>query len=547
MRRRAARDTSHNTRKETGRFYTPPWLTQRIVAETMTPMVERLTPNQFLSLRILDPAMGDGNFLLEAANFLQQALRRQDIIRNCLFGVDSDADAVAQARATLAAEGGLDADGRRELERHLAVGNALLDPFPVAGPERFDVILSNPPYVGFKLWSKDKQLRQFLQRNYECFDWHADLFYFFIERGLRLLAPGGRMGVVTSRYFLRSPSAAKLRALAEPHMVKFIDLNDSDAFADLGIHCAISIYAQSPTKARTYATPRDVPTFDAPTAPLAHVADVRAGLQSGRDAVYVKAVSEEGGRFYGTRPDGKRIELEPNLIRPFIKNRDIQPYRVAPSRYCLFVGDGLEPDALRRKYPKAFRFLESHKDQLLSRRSSFKKVSRENWTQWMHWTRLHFSQTRIVCPYRSTSNRFALAPAGALGSIDVGFISPQDVNPLYLLALLNSRLMERTFQSYAKELRRGVYDYYPGTLGRLPIRTIPPATPPRERRSLVAQFQRTFRDGEAMSWIEQRPAPDVLRDVLILLARRLIAGEWEDGGESAAIMERIVETLYAVR
>jgi len=527
----------------------------------MTPLVGRIAPKRAMSLRILDPAMGKGNFLREAANFLCRELARrtpeikpdekhrikQAIFRDCLFGIDTDARAVEEARESLGAEGDLDAEGREELATHLVVGNSLLDPFPIKRRRRFDVVLGNPPYVGFKFWSEDKPFRQFLRENYQCFNWHADLFYFFIERGLKLLARGGRMGFVTSRYFMRSPSAAKLRALALPHMTKFIDLHDTDAFAELGVHCAISIYAQSPTKARTHAAPRDVPTFDVPTVPLADVAEVRAGLQSGRDAVYVTAISREGDGFYGAKPDGKRIELEPDLIYPFIKNRDIQPYGVTPSRYCLFVGDGLDPSVLRQRLPKSFRFLASHREQLLSRRSSFKEVTEKNWTQWMHWTDLHFSKTRIVCPYRAASNRFALAPPGALGSIDVGFIVPRDMDPLYLLALLNSRLFERIFQSYAKELGRGVYDYYPKTLGQLPIRTIPTEIAARYRHLAVAEFKRAFDAGKGLPWLSRRRAPEVLHDVLVLLARDLSGKRPSHQDEIAGMIECAVDALYRLR
>jgi len=263
--------------------------------------------------------------------------------------------------------------------------------------------------------------------------------------------------------------------------------------------------------------------------------------------VYVKAIVENSGRFSGTKADGKSVELESELVYPFIKNRDIQPYGVVPSRRCLFIGEGLTPEALRRKYPKAFRFLKSHEEQLLSRRSSFKKVTEENWTQWMHWTDLHFAETRIVCPYRATSNRFALAPSGALGSIDVGFIAPRDVDPMYLLALLNSALLERIFQSYAKELGRGVYDYYPRALGKLPIRTIPFTTPARDRHSSVAQFRKSHKERKAASWLRRRRPPDVLHDVLVLLARELTGGRARDRDGAGAIIDQIVETLYGVR
>lgn len=548
MENTSRRTAARTTAKEAGRFCTPDWLTRRIVAETLGPMLRRRSREEILSLRVLDPAMGDGNFLTEAGRLLCEEITkraptrserehggiRRRVFSNCLFGVDSDARSVDAARGTLAENGA----AQSGLSRHLVVGNSLLDPFPIRRARRFDVILSNPPYVGFKTWSKDEALRARLKRDYECFDWHADLFYFFVELGLKLLAPGGRMGLVTSRYFMRSPSAAKLRRIALPHLAAFHDLSDTDAFSDLGIHCAVSIYEQSCVNAKSV-RPCSGGGPDVPTVPLADVAHVRAGSQSGRDRVFVKSIAERDGHFFGTTADGKEIELEAELVHPFIKNRDIQPYDVCPSRYCLFIGD-LTPGELRRRCPNAYRFLRSHKRTLLARRSSFKKVTERNWVEWMHWADVHFARERIVCPYRATCNRFALAPAGALGSIDVGFIAPFDVHPMFLLALLNSKVLERVYHGYAKELARGVYDYYPRNLSRLPIRRIEFATPPEKRQEQVAAFRRALQRGRASSWLRARRTPDVLHDVLIVLATEMAGGR----RDCRAWIEQAVETLY---
>ena len=58
----------------------PRSLTQPIVAETLRPILGRLgpraTPEQVLELKVLDPAMGSGAFLVEACRQLAEALVR---------------------------------------------------------------------------------------------------------------------------------------------------------------------------------------------------------------------------------------------------------------------------------------------------------------------------------------------------------------------------------------------------------------------------------------------------------------------------------------
>jgi len=74
-------------RRETGTHYTPKSLTERIVEETLTPLVyegptkgaprsewKLKIPEQLLELKVCDPAMGSGAFLVQACRFLSARL-----------------------------------------------------------------------------------------------------------------------------------------------------------------------------------------------------------------------------------------------------------------------------------------------------------------------------------------------------------------------------------------------------------------------------------------------------------------------------------------
>jgi hypothetical protein len=135
-------------RKTTGSFYTPQALTEFLVRRTLSPLVEGKTASQILDLRIVDPAMGSGAFLVATCVFLADAcehalirdgqwsaadvsaadrttLRRQAAER-CVYGVDLNPTAVQLARVslwltTLAAHRPL-----TFLDHHLATGNSLI-------------------------------------------------------------------------------------------------------------------------------------------------------------------------------------------------------------------------------------------------------------------------------------------------------------------------------------------------------------------------------------------------------------------------------------
>ncbi len=114
-------------RRRSGSHYTPRTLTAPIVAETLRPILERLGPaasaDDVLSLRVLDPALGSGAFLVEACRQLAERLTaawerygttpplppdedallhaRRLVAQRCLYGVDRNAMATDLAKLSL--------------------------------------------------------------------------------------------------------------------------------------------------------------------------------------------------------------------------------------------------------------------------------------------------------------------------------------------------------------------------------------------------------------------------------------------------------------
>jgi hypothetical protein len=138
----------NGVRKTTGTFYTPPVIATELTRRTLEPLVRNRRPEEILALKVLDPAMGSGAFLVAACSFLAQAYElalvdagvcsaadlgpadriaiKRTIAERCLFGVDLNPMAVQLARlslwlATLAADKPLSF-----LDDHLQTGNSLL-------------------------------------------------------------------------------------------------------------------------------------------------------------------------------------------------------------------------------------------------------------------------------------------------------------------------------------------------------------------------------------------------------------------------------------
>ena len=118
-------------RRRSGSHYTPRELTEPIVRHTLAPILERLrgehgrapTPTQILDIKVCDPAMGSGAFLVETCRQLADALidawgahgempvippdedevihARRLVARKCLYGVDRNPMAVDLAKVSL--------------------------------------------------------------------------------------------------------------------------------------------------------------------------------------------------------------------------------------------------------------------------------------------------------------------------------------------------------------------------------------------------------------------------------------------------------------
>ena len=118
-------------RRRSGSHYTPRELTEPIVRHALAPILERLrgedgrapTPAQILDIKVCDPAMGSGAFLVETCRQLADALidawgahgempvippdedevihARRLVARKCLYGVDRNPMAVDLAKVSL--------------------------------------------------------------------------------------------------------------------------------------------------------------------------------------------------------------------------------------------------------------------------------------------------------------------------------------------------------------------------------------------------------------------------------------------------------------
>jgi SAM-dependent methyltransferase len=237
---------------------------------------------------VLDPACGDGAFLLEVFDELcwrhqliagvneathdhPSSSARLALVRNHIFGVDIDPPAVEALRKALleriAATGEHAVEARAVVEANIRHGDSLAGPdfarsamstlfneqaanlagavpkpidwrrdFPAAAAAGgFDIIIGNPPYVRER---NAKQLFDALAATDLGRQWREarmDLWYYFVHRSLDLLRPDGILSFIVNSYWMSSRGAGKLieRLKHESAFEEIVLLENARIFKDI--------------------------------------------------------------------------------------------------------------------------------------------------------------------------------------------------------------------------------------------------------------------------------------------------------------------------
>jgi len=204
--------------KRTGSWFTAPGLAGPTVQRTLAPLHgEAAAAGR--TLRIVDPAVGAGAFLLAAlAERVAAGRRAADVAAHELFGLDLDPTAAALAALALHEACGADAPPLGAIEANVRCGDGLLE----LDDGAFDAVVGNPPWETLQSSRRDdadvaerRELQQrvaalrarFLHRG------RGKLYTYrlFVERALRLLRRGGRLGLLVPGSLWFDRDAAPLR------------------------------------------------------------------------------------------------------------------------------------------------------------------------------------------------------------------------------------------------------------------------------------------------------------------------------------------------
>lgn len=177
--------TSSSVRKASGTYYTPLDTVNELVSAVLGPL---MVSGETVS--VFDPAAGCGNFLSAASD-----IAAAHGIKATLYGDDTDQTAADICRLV-----------NPGAEIHC--GDALRD---LPWKHRFDAVIGNPPYVFTRSGVLSAADKTFYASRYRCGRGRISLPALFLERGINLLQPGGRLGYVIPATLLRAADFQQLR------------------------------------------------------------------------------------------------------------------------------------------------------------------------------------------------------------------------------------------------------------------------------------------------------------------------------------------------
>ena len=371
-----------------GVVYTPSAVAAPMVRLALAPLIAGRSAEELLALRVCDPALGEGAFLVEVIDVIASAVveawtrtssdasapadgttwvleARARVAAHCVFGVDIDGRAVDAARAATGAPASA-----------LRVGDALALDWAAEFPDvfargGFDVVVANPPYI-----RQERLVDKALLERFASYDGVADLYVYFVELAHQILRPDGRYCLIVPNKWLTTAYGKALRAfLATSTSIDGVaDLARAPLFADADAFPCI-VWG---TKTGGRVTPVRAVRAGASTT----VGDALGGgelvprarwraepwhLDGGSERALlerIEAAFPKLGERVPQRPsrgvvtgcnrafviDGATraqiLDAEPAaaaLIRPFVKGRDVRAWRTTMAhRYVLLIDRGTE-------------------------------------------------------------------------------------------------------------------------------------------------------------------------------------------------------------
>jgi len=398
----------------------------------------------------------------------------------------------------------------------------------------FDAIVGNPPYTRVQVLRaiRPEEADAYQARYSSASEGSFDIASLFIERGLELLRPDGRLGYIVSRQFAETAAGRPLRELLANgrHVKEIVDFTDGFVFEEVSAYTMLLTLGRAPSPSyrltRVSAPPSNSALATAEAAgskftwvkPSSTLGAAEWDLESPAEAELLRRLARDnptladvcgdtvfqgvvtGADFvfclddlgpHENDPSLRKVRhrrtaaeavVEESLIRPVLAGRsDIQRFSHRDAREVLLLPyaredatqrfELLQGAKLQTDYPHTWSWLCLQRAELEGRTGTW---TEHNWWSYSRRQNLErFEERKVLVPYMLDYS-CAWLDEGRHFFVNVttggyGIPITDSAEGRYLCALLNSRLLSWALRLYSRAFHGGWFAARKGNLVRLPI------------------------------------------------------------------------------
>lgn len=394
---------SPSDRVVTGAIYTPSGIRKQIIECC-------LEKQQILSsARVADIACGCGGFLMDVAKYIHKKTGKcyRHIYKENIFGIDIQSYSIERCKILLnllaisegeCSEFEFNLKNADTLDFHAEGWNPVFD--------GFDVIVGNPPYVCAR--NMEDGIKGKTKMYEVCRAGSTDLYIPFFQIAIEMLKENGVLGYITMNTFLKSLNARELRKyfMDGGYNISIVDFRGHQVFPGKSTYTCLFFLKKETSEMLHYYCDEsaelkkrfdytDIPysVLDAEKGwnlneykvayklervgiPLSKFCPSRHGIATLSNKTYIFTPIEEDEEFYYLKVESEVYQIEKGICKNIVnsnklnsdicldqlKHKVIYPYEPCDGKAIL-----IEENVMLRKFPMAYNYLKSQREELAKR------------------------------------------------------------------------------------------------------------------------------------------------------------------------------------
>jgi len=364
----------------------------------------------------------------------------------------------------------------------------------------FDVVIGNPPYVEHK---KLKHIAFILKKIYDVYSGSADLSVYFFEKGLKILHHNGNLSFISTNKFFNTGYGKFLRKYLLKHRINaIINFEQVEIFEKVLVSSTVmnisNIKSNQEQKFNYSEFYKEKEWRKEFNKRIEESKQFKQNLfnekewnflennelkiknrveELGRKIKDINGVEIKRGVTTGYDPafiinKEQSDELNDEIIKPLLKGREIKKYKINFNGLNLiFTRRGIDLE----QHQPVKKILLKFKEQLTPRKNSLQQIGRKpgdyKWFEIQDNTAYYklFEKEKIIWALTSDKWGFTFDEEKHFLTSGGFFLVSKKISLKYILALLNSNLMEYYFKFIGVMTAGGAYTLKKATIEELPL------------------------------------------------------------------------------